>query len=92
MLKNKDSPRGLKREHRKLLLSDPYTRQIIVKPNFHSRRIFSENLIAIEMRKLNEIHSTNQSTREYAPLTNPKLVYTNFTMNTLSRMFGTREK
>jgi len=29
-----------------------WTEAMIAKPNFHSRSVFSENLVAIEMRKL----------------------------------------
>jgi len=33
---------------------------IVAKPNFHSRSIFSENLVAIEMRKLgSEVRQTD---------------------------------
>jgi len=41
---------------------------MIAKPNFHNHSVFSENLVATEMRKL-EVKLTNQFTWVYASST-----------------------
>ena len=45
------------RKHRdiKLVTTDKRRNQLVSEPNYHTRKQFSENLIAIEMKKKNKI-------------------------------------
>jgi len=55
---------------------------MIAKPNFHSRTVFSENLIAIELRKL-EVKFDKPIYVVCAPSTYPRHICMNFITSTL---------
>jgi len=60
---------------------------MIAKPNFHSCSVFSENLVAIELRKLEVKFDKSIRVHPY-----PRHVCTNFTTSTWHRCFAKKCK